>query len=111
MNTQIVEVQAYFKNKILTFQFEIVAINEFTIDILIDGEYKFVFWKGNIDMAHTMKLYNRECSFMNILFTDEESERIHSYLAPILTKAMKEELLAQKLKEVEELRNQINAIT
>ena len=53
MKEKIKEIQDYFKDKILSEDFEVSEVSEHVTTLLVDGEYKFNIWTGNIDIPKT----------------------------------------------------------
>ena len=70
MKNSIDEVQGYFKNKIITGQYDVIEIDTYTIKILIDEEYIFNLWIAN----DGFNFGTYECieSFMSIKFEAED---------------------------------------
>jgi hypothetical protein len=106
MQKQIKEVQDYFKQKILSREFEITDIGLFTVDILVDGKYKFVLWIGNSDNAQFLKLYVNASSFIQFLFAENEKEQLYNLLKDEVNKYKKEVLIKQKEEELKQLRDE-----
>lgn len=111
MKTQIKKVQDYFKNKMLSSDFEIINVEEHLMELLIDSEYKFIIWTGNIDIPESRKPYNGKLSFMDIGMTDEEAAKFDELLLPAINKFRKENLLAQKMEELERLQNELSSMS
>jgi hypothetical protein len=107
MKKQIKKVQDYFKNKMLSNEFEITKIEEYTLDLIIDSEYKFTIGTGNIDIPTSRRPYIGTLSFMDIELSDEESEILNGLLLPAINRFRKETLLAKKKKELEQLQNEL----
>ena len=105
MEAKIKEVQDYFKNKLLSGEFEVAKISECTIELLVDSEYLFVIWTGNMHLPKYRKNYSNDLSFMDLEFTNEESIELDRILSPIVSKYNKEVLIAQKERELEQLKN------
>ena len=111
MKTKIKEVQDYFKNKMLSSEFTITSVEEYTIELLIDNEYKFIIWIGNVDIATSRKTYSGKLSFMDIGLTDDEAIKLNDILLPAINKFRKETLLEQKRKEFERLQNELGGVS
>jgi len=111
MKKQIKKVQDYFKNKMLSNDFEIINIEEYTMELLIDSEYKFIIWTGNVDIPKSRKPYSGKLSFMDIGMTDEEATKFDELILPAINKFRKETLLAVKMKELERLQNELSSVS
>jgi len=111
MKTKIKEVQDYFKSKMLSNDFAITNVEEYTIELLIDNEYKFIIWIGNVNIATSRKPYSGKLSFMDIEMTDEDATKFNELLLPAINKFRKETLLAEKLKELERLKNELSNVS
>jgi len=111
MKKQIKKVQDYFKNKMLSNDFEITKVEEHLMELLIDSEYKFTIWTGNIDIPTSRKPYSGRLSFMDIDMTDEDAIKFDELLLPAINKFRKETLLAKKTKELELLQNELNSMS
>jgi hypothetical protein len=108
MQEKIKEVQDYFKNKILSKDFEVEKIEQHYFYLLIDSQYEFIIWIGNFDIPRCTKPIS---SFIDIDITDEEAIKLHGLLLPIVNKYKKETLLEQKKKELEELQKEVNGLS
>ena len=111
MKKQIKQVQDYFKNKMLSNDFEILNVDEYTLELRIDSEYKFVIWTGNVDIPQSRKLYSGKLSFMDINMTNDEAIKFNELLLPAINKFRKETLLEQKRKELEQLQNELSSVS
>ena len=107
MKPQIQEVQKYYKNKILSQDYEILSITEYFTTILIDDKYHFVLWTAVLDHPESVKQYKHDRSFMQIDFTDAEARQLHAALYPQITKHKKGCILAEKIKELEKLKTEL----
>jgi len=108
MKEQIKQVQDYFKNKMLSNDFEITEIEEYRIELLIDHEYNFTIWIGNVNIPESRKLYKGKLSFMDIEMSDEDAIKMNDILLPAINKFRKEILLSEKMKEIGQLKNELN---
>ncbi|MDD4515683.1 hypothetical protein [Massilibacteroides sp.] len=108
MKDKITEIENYFKNKLLSGEFKIISINEYTLELIIDCEYTFNIWIGNYNIPETRKIYKSMISFMNIELTDTQAKKLHYILSPEIRKYKNEILLEQKKKELEKLQKEIN---
>lgn len=111
MKKQIKKVQDYFKSKILSNDFEILNVEEYTLELMIDSEYKFIIWIGNIEIPESRKPYSGKLSFMDVNLTDEEAIKFNELLLPVIKKFRKETLLEQKRKELERLQNELSSVS
>lgn len=107
MEKQIREVQQYFKDKILAKDFEIKIVDAYTVRLSIDNCYSFIIWIGNWDLGETRKNYQSALSFMDLQFTDEESLQLHDILSPEVELYLKNDLIARKEKELEDLKKSL----
>ncbi len=110
MKTKIKEVQNYFKRKMLSGEFVIADVEEYSIDLLIDDEYKFIIWIGNVNIPETRKLHSGRLSFIAIELSDDEAIKLNEILLPAINKFRKQTLLEQKRREFERLQNELNNI-
>ena len=86
MENKIKEVQAYFKNKMLKGEFEVLSIEEYYTKIQIDDKYKFHLWGGyNPDSYPNKKLWTAtEENFILFDFTIEERDLIFHHIKPLI---------------------------
>lgn len=110
MEAKIKEVQDYFKNKLLSSEFEVAKISECTIELLVDSKYLFVIWTGNLHLTKYRKNYSNTLSFMDLEFTDDESIELNEVLLPTILKYKKDVLIEEKKQELEKLINETNNI-
>lgn len=106
METQIKEVQEYFKAKILDKDFEIKSIDEYIMTITIDGNYDFKIWLGNFDNQALRFIIDD--SFMTIELNDAECTYLHNLIAGDVKSYRFNELLKKKQFEVESLQRELN---
>jgi hypothetical protein len=107
MKEKIKEVQAYFKSKMLNGEFTIAKMGHYTAELLIDGEFKFVIWTGNVDIPTTRKIYESAISFMHLKLTDTDAKKLDRLLKPEIKKFMVEDLLSSKRAELKKLESEI----
>lgn len=107
MKEKIEEVQAYFKSKMLNGEFTIVRMTQFTAELLIDGEFKFVIWTGNVDIPTTRKIYDSAISFMDLKLTDTDAKKLDRFLKPEIKKFIAKDLLQSKRAELKKLEREI----
>ncbi len=104
MKAKIKEIQQYFKNKLLAGEFEVKKINEYYVDVVIDGEYPFVIWVGNMfNYPHTVKTWESGNNLIKLDFTKEDGLQLCSIIKPAVLKYRKNTLIAQKQAELEKL--------
>jgi hypothetical protein len=111
MKEQIKKVQDYFKSKMLSGDFDIMNIDEYKLELIIDNEYKFFLWIGNLDIPKLTKPYSGELSFMDLSLSNEEAIKLNRVLLPTINKFRKETLLSQKTRELESLQKELSDIT
>jgi hypothetical protein len=108
MEAKIKEVQDYFKAKILASDFKVIAISEYVCDILIDENYKFGIWIGNIDIKDSVKIYNLyQSNFIYFQFEYSECIKLHKIFAPIKKEYVSNKLKAEKLAQIEKLQSEV----
>lgn len=104
MKEKIAEVQSYFKNKLLTGEFEVIEITENYVNVVIDGEYPFSIWVGNMfDHPHTVKTWEFGKNLIALDFTKEDGLQLYSIIKPQVLQYRKNTLIAQKQAELEKL--------
>ena len=110
MEAKIKEVQDYFKNKIFSNDFEVVEIDKYTMQILIDSKYNFRIWISN--GANSIELYSMASilNFIHLDFDTEEKELVWLVLKPHLDKDITQENLNRLLDQKEELERNIERI-
>jgi len=111
MKKQIKKVNDYFKSKMLSKDFEIIKVDEYIMEILIDNEYKFVIWIGNLHIPESRKCYSSALSFMDVQFEEEESFKLNELLQPEIIKFRKEVLINRKKEELEQLQNELSSLS
>ena len=111
MKTKIKEVNDYFKSKMLSKDFSIIKVDYYTMEILIDNEYKFVIWIGSLHIPESRKCYISALSYMDIQFEKEESFKFNEILQPEIIKFRKEILINQKREELEQLQNELSSVS
>src|SRR5574344_755268 len=107
MKEKIKEVQAYFKSKMLKGEFTIERMTQFTAELLIDGQFKFIIWTGNVEIPETRKMYESAISFMDLELTDTDAKKLDRFLKPEIKKFMVEDLLSSKRAELKKLESEI----
>lgn len=107
MKEQIKQVQDYFKSKLLTKDFEIKKIEAYTMQIIIDGQFAFNIWIGNIDTPSLRYLYKDAPNFIDLQLTKSECETLHNLVVDDVKKYIKETLIAEKIKELEQFQKEM----
>lgn len=103
------EVQNYFKAKLLNNEFEVGEIKEYEIQLKIDG-FDFWIWIGNIDLPYTRNQKNCSTQSAILLSLDkEESIDLDKLISPIVQEHRKTILLEKKQKEIENLQKEIES--
>lgn len=110
MEKEIKKVEDYFKNKLLSGDFEVSETKEHTVKLIIDSKYVFTIWTGNFDIPSTRRCYDGGENYMNIPFNKTESIKLHGKLSPIVNKFRKEVLLAKKKEELKRLQKELSKI-
>ncbi len=106
MKAQIKEVQQYFKNKLLKGEFEATQLDKFRLKALVDGEYEFVIWVGNMDIPRSTIIYHGDLSFMAVPFLEEEATELNTLLRTFC-KARYEAIRDEKIAELKEIEQEI----
>ncbi len=103
----ILEVQDYFKQKLIRGEFEITKITEFETSVLIDKDFQFVIWTSNGEWA--LKISEHATSFIDISeLTKAEKEKMWKHFEKPVEKFKGGDLLEQKRKQFEKLRKELN---
>lgn len=108
MKNLISQVNDYFKGKMLSSEFETVQMDEYTMEIVIDDEYHFTLWIGNLELPETLKCYGNKLSFMDIQFSPEEKIAFNKAISPEILRYKKQELYYQKKAELEVLERELS---
>ena len=111
MKKEIIDVQNYFKFKVLNGEFEVSKIEKYAILLLVDEDYVFCFWTGNRDIPESRRQYHNYGyldNFMDLGLTTEEIIKMHHILDPILEEHYKKVTLSEKMKQFEELKKELN---
>lgn len=111
MKKQIEEVQQYFKEKLLSGEFETKTIGDHQMEVTVDG-YCFSIWIGNFDLPHTRKPYESSMNtFMQLPeFSDAEGRKLHKIVAPMVKEYRATKGRQAKLKQLEELKKELGEI-
>jgi hypothetical protein len=105
MKKQITTIQKYFKDKLLSGEYEISILNsEHVIELTIDNEFKFTIWISNSGFEQYISSYFNFIVLQE--FTKEEVLTARIKLDPRLKK-LEEEIKETK---IQELQNQIQKL-
>ena len=108
---KIKEVHDYFRDKLVTGDFEVKEIKTHTISLIIDKEYFFRIWTSSEDFAigtyatGTDALNNN--NFMSITFRVKDKKALWSKLKPIIKKYNDTVVLAEKKETFEQLKKEL----
>lgn len=103
MKEKIKTVEDYFKEKIVTGDFEIIEKEKYTFNVRVDGKYDFIIWVAN-------RTENRKIevgSYMIIELTQKEREKLHSVLSEEIRQYEKDVLREDKLAEFKRLQKEL----
>jgi hypothetical protein len=107
MENKIIEVQEYFKTKLLDSDFKIVNVGRWTATVIVDEKFEFSLWVGNRDIKGSVRIYHgSNMNFMHLDFSVAESEKIKK----ILLEDIKRGELERKQLELEELQKEIEKL-
>jgi len=106
MENKIKEVQDYFKNKILSGEFDICEIHEYYVTVLVDITHEFCIWVGRENAPDYCKLWDGKFNFIYFDFEKEERAELHKSMLRII--ADSEEAL--KAKQIAALEAQLTAL-
>ena len=108
---KIKEVHDYFRDKLVTGDFEVKKIEEYTISLIIDKEYLFRIWTATEDFG--IQTYGtgtdamKKNSFMSITFREKDKKALWSKLKPIIKKHNDTVILAEKKRTFEQLKKEL----
>ena len=100
MKTEIKKVNDFFVQKIINKEYEIIKINCFTANIIVDG-YKFCIWIANEPKNTECNATNLFKNFMMLDFTFEQKLKIYNDFNSIRKENEVEFLLAER-REIEQ---------
>lgn len=106
MKNKIKEVHDYFKNKVISGDYEVINNKYHTMQILIDSEYPFSLWMAN--KGYSFGVYSGESNTMELKFEKEEAEKAYKVADIIHAKYKRNVLLAIKKRELEELERELS---
>lgn len=99
MKKQITTIQKYFKDKLLSGEYEISILNsEHVIELIIDNEFKFTIWISNSGFEQYLSSYFNFIVLQE--FTKEEVLIARTKLDPRL-KELQESIKQNKIKDLE----------
>lgn len=105
LKKQIKEVQDYFKNKIVNGEYKVTAADDYSLQITIDGEYKFCLWTSN--GADMFRLYEGMYNFVELEFSEAEATLAFAKCKEARKQAWEDKIRPQKLKELEKLQKEL----
>jgi hypothetical protein len=112
MKDRIIEVQKYFKAKLLTGDFKVKSIEQYVICLTIDDEFEFSFWIGNLSIKGSFQSYfGGDINFMSIPFTQKESEKMKSLLSKDIKEFFNNIVIKEKQKQLEQIQEQLQKLT
>lgn len=107
------DVANYFRNKVLTGDYEFVKCSDRTADIIIDGKYTLQLWIAN-DPKNHFGFYSPPFSvghdFIQ-LRTQKERLQGWKHLKPFVENYRNNTLKREKLKEFERLKKELEALS
>ena len=103
MEKSIGAIKNYFKKQILANNFEIKNITDCRLDIEVDQKYPFTLWIGNLDILHSIKIYEYGVNFMNFTFEESEKEKLQD----LIKQQVSSEQRRLKLEQIERLQNEL----
>jgi len=106
METKIKEVQDYFKNKILSGEFDVCEIHEYYVTVLVDITYQFCIWVGRQNPQEFCKLWDGKFNFIYFDFEKEERAKLHKSMLQIIA----EGAAARKAQQIADLEKQLEAL-
>jgi len=105
MKKQIQSIQKYFKDKLLSGEYEVtVPTSEHITELIIDEEFKFSIWTSNGGFEQYISSYDNFIKLPD--FSKQEVVTARTKLDPRL-KQLQEEI---KLKQIQELENKIQKL-
>jgi hypothetical protein len=104
INEQIVNVEGYFKNKILNEDYVTIDIDEHIYKLQIDNKYTFTLWIGNIqNIKDSVKLYENGQSYIDVKFNQKERIKLRGNILPLV----KKETIEKALSEINKRKRQL----
>ena len=105
---KIKEIQEYFKNKLISGDYEILYADHYRIHVIIDSKYVFVLWIANgeshLKIDYDYKFTKDVISFMDIGFTAAERKKIWSNRIRVIAEKQAKEKADAELKEYHRLK-------
>tara|TARA_R100000900_G_scaffold144902_1_gene129708 strand:+ start:174 stop:533 length:360 start_codon:yes stop_codon:yes gene_type:complete len=102
---QIKEIQDYFRNKIIDGEYEVITADSYTLQVAVDGEYKFCLWTSNGE--DMFRLYEGMYNFIELEFSKEQKGLAFTKCEAARKQAWDEKVRPQKLKELEKLQKEL----
>lgn len=102
MKQQIDEVCNYFKSKLVSGDFDVKDSQQHTVEVEVDGEYRFHIWTANLDYGIATYASQQKKSFMHLAFSSSDKiaiwEHIEAHQAKARHEALREEY--ERLREI-----------
>lgn len=108
MKEKIIEVENYFKSKLLSNDFEIKEIKECTLSLSIDNKYIFTIWIGNFDLDNYIELYEGGFNYISLKFNLKEKVKLKSVIKKPVNEWRRNVLLREKRKEFNRLKKELS---
>jgi uncharacterized protein YqiB (DUF1249 family) len=105
MELNIKKVENYFINKIISGEYKVVEVCDYTLKLTIDNEYKFVLWVANEKVC--LRTYD-EGNYMRLDFSSSDQEQSWAHIQKHRNKYYEETQRAKDLKELEVLTKRLN---
>ena len=102
------EIGEYFKNKLIEGDYQFNKSDKHLATITMDGEFEFSLWICGGSEGFDVYNHSDSSSFVNQYFkfsNDEDQLKAWEIIEPNITAYNKEVLIAEKTKELEELKN------
>jgi len=105
MKNSIEEVQHYFNTKIINAKYEVLEIDEHTITVIIDNEYRFCLWIAND--GYSFGLYDGSYNFMQIKLSEVDKKKAFNNVKLIIKKNYNEKIKPKKLEQYNKLKKEL----
>ena len=105
LKNQIKEVQDFFRNKIVNGEYKVNKVDDYTLQITVDGEFKFCLWTSN--GASHFRLYEGMYNFVELEFSEAEAELAFAKCEEARKQAWEDKVRPQKLKQLEKLQKEL----
>jgi len=103
MENQIKQVNDYFVDKLLNEDFTVESIDQYRVNVVIDGKYHFSLWIGN--NQYFFNCYQHAYSFMDLDFDDVQKQYLFDYFIRLKKDRERERLVKEKQKIENKLKN------